>query len=1115
MIRMKRSLLFASVLIFLVIVPNRMVAQLNANSLTSYEESEGSFVFDVMADRTGIIWFATQGGLIKYDGYEFKSFHQDPNNTETIGSILTYSLHEDLKGNIWIGCMGLVSRFDPNSRTFKNYNIEGLTSIPLFGQAYVQAISSDGEGNIFFGVRSRLEFDADFSLLYYNEVEDSVLRVPNPNGLVMRNVQSAASDAQGNPWFRCDNGIFYIGEDGVIQQAQIPESLDSEGYIRRAPIAFDLDGLLWTFRDGYELYSMDPNTGKSELYSTNAPCINSGASRFPIDMVFDNENNLWLATGNGIIYADIKNGSIDCLDWIDDPDVLLGAIYCVDVDAFGDMWFGTRDKGLLRYSTTPMLESVVTRSADMSGLTPGWAFTILESHDGNIWISTSGGAGYGGLNMIDPATKSVTNYPINELHPDVSYLWAFVEEAPGTFLVSTNNGTHRYNVDANTLVPADNFEKIDSALAVSFHIDIEDNTWVCTLRGLFVQYANTDTFHQLFIYGADLDSLNYNFVTRIEKSTNHDFWILTNRGLYSYESSGNNIRRHGADSKLGDVFVSQDINSLCEASDGAIWVGTWGGGLSKYDITSGSIKTYTMDDGLPSLGIQGILEDEDGQALWISTFSGLTRFNLETEQFTNLSLKDGVQGKSFADGAYLKTSEGLMVFGGSNGINIFDPGDVVKDAIVPLVYITQLEVGNSSSEDQSILVLINPTFESEAITLKHSENNLSIDYAGIHYANPERNKFAFKLENYDEDWRHVGNQRAAYYNNLPPGKYAFKVKAANSNGVWNEEGAMINIHITPPWWKTWWAYGVYVFCLLIGAYAIERALRRRVIEKQRSLTRDKELAQAKEIEKAYVKLKTTQTQLVHAEKMASLGELTAGIAHEIQNPLNFVNNFAEVSVDLLGEMHEEMSDGNTKEVNAIAEDLKQNLEKINFHGQRASGIVKGMLEHSRAGDGLKLPTDINVLADEYLRLAYHGLRAKDKSFNADFKTEFDDSIPQISVIPQEIARVLLNLINNAFHAVREKVKESGESYRPTVTVSTSAPTESFIEINVKDNGNGIPKSILDKIFQPFYTTKPSGEGTGLGLSLSYDIIKAHGGELKVNTEEGKGSEFVIILPHNS
>jgi two-component system NtrC family sensor kinase len=259
-------------------------------------------------------------------------------------------------------------------------------------------------------------------------------------------------------------------------------------------------------------------------------------------------------------------------------------------------------------------------------------------------------------------------------------------------------------------------------------------------------------------------------------------------------------------------------------------------------------------------------------------------------------------------------------------------------------------------------------------------------------------------------------------------------------------------------------------------------------------------------------LKTAQTQLIQSEKMASLGELTAGIAHEIQNPLNFVNNFSEVSAELLQELKDEVKAGHTDDVIAIADDLTQNLEKINHHGKRADAIVKAMLEHSKIGSGEKVPTDINALADEFLKLSYHGLRAKEKSFNAELITHFDLHLPKVNIVQQDIGRVLLNLFNNAFYAVNQRQKTAGADYKPEVILSTSAEKNNLIII-VKDNGKGIPDAIKDKIMQPFFTTKPTGEGTGLGLSLSYDIIvKGHGGSITVETKEGEGAEFTVQLP---
>jgi len=307
--------------------------------------------------------------------------------------------------------------------------------------------------------------------------------------------------------------------------------------------------------------------------------------------------------------------------------------------------------------------------------------------------------------------------------------------------------------------------------------------------------------------------------------------------------------------------------------------------------------------------------------------------------------------------------------------------------------------------------------------------------------------------------------------------------------------------------------GIIVFILIVFLLLANNRNRRKANELLLKQKEEIEI-QKNNLEKTLGELKSTQAQLIQSEKMASLGELTAGIAHEIQNPLNFVNNFSEVNKELLIEVKGEMQKGNYDDAKEIVDDVIGNEEKINHHGKRADAIVKGMLQHSRSSSGVKEPTDINALADEYLRLTFHGLRAKDKTFNSTLKTDCDESIGKINIIPQDIGRVLLNLYNNAFYTANEKSKQQPEGYEPTVSVSTKRVNDK-IEIRVEDNGNGIPQKVVDKIFQPFFTTKPTGQGTGLGLSLSYDIIKAHGGELKVETEEGEGTTFIIQLPTKS
>jgi len=328
------------------------------------------------------------------------------------------------------------------------------------------------------------------------------------------------------------------------------------------------------------------------------------------------------------------------------------------------------------------------------------------------------------------------------------------------------------------------------------------------------------------------------------------------------------------------------------------------------------------------------------------------------------------------------------------------------------------------------------------------------------------------------------------------------------------EEASYSFVVLPPWYTTWWAYVMYI--LILGGLIIGIVKwRSRKLTAENRILEERVNERTAELEKSLSDLKSTQAQLIQSEKMASLGELTAGIAHEIQNPLNFVNNFSELNKELVQEVNEELEKGDIEEVKAILKDLEENSDKINHHGKRAEAIVKGMLAHSRSGSSEKSETDLNALADEYLRLAYHGLRAKEKGFNVEFQTDFNSNLPQVHVVSQDISRVLLNLINNAFYAVNEKrlkdLENGHEAYKPLVTVKTQNLGDA-VEISVSDNGGGIPDSVKSKIFQPFFTTKPTGQGTGLGLSLSYDIVKAHGGEISVESQNELGTTFTITLP---
>jgi len=1083
-------------------------AQLDPEKLMQFDELKGTPIRDILPDREGNIWIATQSGLIKFDGYNYTRYHPDLNDSTTMGELLTYTLFEDRQGHIWIGGQGAVYRYNPKFDSFTRFLFQNLTGIEPGNPSNITDIASNNRGRIYFGVVSQYEEDVTTGLFYYDEDKKAMFSYNLSGGIDLSSVFVMTADPFDNIWIIGNTGFYKL--DSLNKLIQVDpchegDCLEENEYI--IGMTADSAGILWLASSNANIYTYDPVKNEIKGILSEIPLAESLYNYYG-DILIDKNQDIWLTSSQGLLHYSLQKTVFEMFDPGSTDRLLRDLTTSLAFDAFGNLWIGTESMGLLKYNPRSLLNSFVWDDNDPSTLTSGWVKQMMEDEKDEVWIATVA-AQNAGISKVDLKNKEVYPTPYSKISTDFFWNDIYVGILRGKMLIRSNRGYKLLDYRNMSIKDTALTGLSDSIYVADILRDSRGNLWFCTYAGLFKQPAHSDQKTNLDltkIPGTDAASNN---VTNIFESPGNGLWILTDNGLFLYDYNTGSITRHGYDPVKGQAFPSQDINSFYQGPDGTCWVGTWQGGLCRYNPETGEIKTYTTNEGLPSMSIQGILADEEHGALWLSTFAGISRFEIDDERFNNFSLKDGIQGLLYADGQYLKTSSGYFLFGGNNGITFFKPQDIAENALPPVTYITRFNVGDRSYS-------IGPEKEQKAdhpeFNLSHSENNISIDYTGIQYDDPAKNKFAYMLENYDKSWREVGNQRSAYYYNLPPGRYNFKVKSANSHGVWNKEPVALNFRIRPPWWRTWLAYVMYGFILVSVFVAFDRIQRRRLLEKERRLARDKELAQAREIEKAYEELKSTQKQLIHAEKMASLGELTAGIAHEIQNPLNFVNNFSEVSAELVDEMKQELAVGGWQSAAEIADDIRQNLQKINHHGRRADAIVKSMLQHSRTTNGQKVPTDLNALADEYLRLSYHGLRAKDKSFNADFRLEAEENLPLVNVVPQDIGRVLLNLINNAFYAVSEKASKNITGYKPEVTVSTRMD-ENNIVIRVVDNGNGFPEELKEKIFQPFFTTKPTGEGTGLGLSMSYDIItKGHGGELRVETRQGEGTEFIIVLP---
>jgi len=1087
-----------------------------------YEGSSFTSVSGIDQDPDGFIWISTKKGLFKYDGNKLTLYANNPNDPSSLSDNLLLCLHVDKNGVVWTGGLGTgLNRFDPVSNKFTRFQHDANNPGGLLNDT-INSILRDRFDNLWIATQQGLDRydEANNEFIHFRSKRN------DPATISDRQVRILYEDRQGTLWAGTgspfpnnggtpmDGGLnrYNRADNTFTRYEHIPGNDQSLISNKISTLFEDKDGVFWVGTAHNGLHQMNRETGtfKRIEYDPEHP------DKFSIPPYEE-----------------------------EDPDHL-DFIHSMTQDTTGGYWIGTRRTGLYHYD--PKTEKMIhCRGTEPGNFTDASARSIFRARDGIIWI----GSNEGNLFNINPVELKIP------LTSTPNSMMAFLEE-DGIFW----GGTHKWvvRIDKKTNESKSYSSELglnndDDDQLFSIYEDRSGNVWIGTTGGLFLYNVKNQEFRGFQHDQNNSLSISDNGVVRSLEDSKGNFWVATFRGLNLMDRKTGEFKHYWVNP---DDTISDNANViswLFEDKNENFWVGSWnGGGVHLFDRETANFKTY-----LPKATIVNIMQDAAGE-IWVGAREGLFRYNREIDDFIPFPmpgkttifpyiysiLEDDSEnlwigtaeeiirlnpqrneasfyGQNFGVErinlfAGYKGRDGMIYFGTNKGYYSFMPADFLKKLPAPLIWITNFRLSDQLVRPNQQGVLTNRIEDTKEIKLKYNQNIFSFDFTIIDFANPKDNRLFYYLENYDKDWIEANAGRRAYYFNVPPGKYIFRVKGSNSYGVW--AGKKIEITVLPPWYRTWIAYIIYALIFSALIFAFDRVQRRRIIRRERLRNQERELAQAKEIEKAYEELKATQTQLIQSEKMASLGELTAGIAHEIQNPLNFVNNFSEVNSELAEELEVEIKKGNIEEVISILKDIKDNESKIGEHGKRAESIVKGMLLHSRGSSGQKEPTDINALADEYLRLSYHGFRAKDKDFNAEYKFEADKSLPKINVVPQDIGRVLLNLINNAFHAVSEKSKLQASGFKPQVVVSTSSSplpegVNRGVKITVSDNGPGIPDSIKEKIFQPFFTTKPTGQGTGLGLSLSYDIIKAHGGELKVESSEGKGTEFILTLPTKS
>lgn len=1000
----------------------------------------GNHIWAMETDRTGAVWISTERGLSKYTGDTFENYsfmEKDP--TGALEAL--WDLELDKNGNLLISTAisgfyrlniqsGIIEKFETGVGFFR---IQEDRNGMIWGAA--------ANNGVFF-------FHPDSSTL-------SQLIIPIEE-IAGKAVFGIFEDSDQNIWMGFDSRIAILNAE---RKSLILVGKEA-GYEVNIPYGFteDSKGAVWI--SALSPGSFAISLSEKKLFSLGADQGFQGTSRATM---FDLLGRLWIVDNDTVFIFNPANSQLKKIP-TGKKFRTTGLPSNSMVDSKGNMWIGTETDGILIADPKGMLSEHFNIS---NGLASNDVWGILEDESNRIWLST-----YQGLNIYDPAKGRLY---LLKIPPEIgtNNLRQISKLDNETLLSAGVGGFSLINLRNKTLTSY----KSNNSTSRGFRGSLKDklgNIWVGTDSGIFKFNFSNNTLSHL----DQFSGLASNLVYVLLKDFDGKIWVGTDNGVNIIDSEKNTISYLGKNNGLASDFLAM----LLKTSRNEILVGT-DKGVSIIDPAKSTITHLTAKEGLIPETLYDL--NEVNGRIHVGSENGIivvdrpeTSDSTKLWRFTNFGKKEGFPYNDYNQSTAITTRNGTAWWGSAPvmTVNLQDP---MIDSVAPKAHITKFNIMDQNPsfadmnflngfltaddtlwnrektvlytkdnfpEDSSYLAQNKITWDSLTsdcnmpigLKLPYNQNSFNVTFANLDILGRDKIVFRYLLEGVEEEWSEKTlNPVSKNYYNIPPGDYTFKVATRGFNGVWSEP-ATFDFVILPPLWQTWWAYLLFTAILGTSVYVIVQ-VRSEMLKKENKILEEKVSHRTSQLNKTIDELKTTQTQLIQSEKMASLGELTAGIAHEIQNPLNFVNNFSEVSNELIQEIQEERAKSKEERddqlESEILEDIRQNLEKITLHGKRADSIVKGMLQHSRISSGQKEPTDINILADEYLRLSYHGLRAKDKSFNAEFKTNFAPDLPKIPVMGQDLGRVFLNLINNAFYAVTEK-KKTSEDYRPLVEVTT-------------------------------------------------------------------------------
>ncbi len=1045
-------------------------------------------VYAILQDRMGFLWFGTQDGLNRYDGYRFEVLRRDPGDANSLSHNHVRSLFEDRSGQLWIGTRnGGLNRFDRQSQTFTRYQHDPGDPSSL-SHDLVWAIHEDSKGRLWVGTGGggacRLN-DRDagrFSCLRHD---------PDDAGSPSDGrVRAIHEDRAGRLWLGTEGGLDRLDPDTLeIRRHRLdPGEGDSLDPNLVFEIRDDGRGGLW-LATRHGLVRFEPATETFTYYRHDPARPNRSELDSVWDIHQDRDGNLWLATfGGGLLLFDPAAETFT--RYRHDPNrprsLSEDKALVLFEDRSGAFWIGTSGGGLnkLRF-TTKAFGSLGALSDDM-------VMSLHEDRKGTLWVGTWNA----GLDRLDRATGEIRNYPADPADPgrlanrDVR---AILEDSNGTLWVGTEHGgLHRLDRTAGAFVryrhdPADPGSLRDNDAWV-LHEDREGSLWVGTYGGGLSRYQPVmESFSHFLHNGADAQSLSSDIVRAIVEDVEGFLWVGTGGGGLNRldgERYGRFLRfRHRTEDPA--TLSSDEILSLHQDREGTLWIGTHGGGLNQLlpgasaDLADATFRHFMTGDGLPSNVVYGILEDADG-TLWMSTNHGLSRFDPATETFRNFDVTDGLQSNEFNSGAYLQNRRGEMFFGGIHGVNVFRPEEIRDNPFVPPVVLTSFRKFNEEVALDAYLA------DLSSITLRHDDSVVSFEFAALCFTAPEKNRYAYRLSGFSDRWVDLGTERDITFTNLDPGAYTLHVRGSNDDGVWNEEGLALTVVVEPPFWLTWWFTTLSLAAaasLLLGGHRLRtRRIRRHNLALQAEVAVRKRAEQA--LERLIGELEGKNAEL--ETRNAEMERFTYTISHDLKSPLVTIKGF-------LGLLHQDVARGD-------AERMERDVDQISGAADHMARLLSELLELSRIGRLVNPPEAVSLtdLANEALEMAAgqigeHGVTI-----------EIDPGMPVVSGDRPRLLEVFQNLLDNA-------VKFMGDQPAPRVEIRAEEQGGEVL-CRVRDNGIGIARRYHHTVFGLFERLDLDIEGTGIGLALVKRIVEVHGGRIWIESEgSGAGSTFCFTL----